>query len=154
MERSKIWFLTPSGKCSLWNLNEDTLISRYASSIGGWALVWGGGGWEREVTAAQESAEGGCVANVTAAVTLCRGGGGGGPCGWSLRRLELKRAKCLEWAMSSATVAAWAVRASGSSARALAFFAAAEASSSAAEAFSSAMEVSSPWAVCTKPWRR
>ena len=34
------------------------------------AGVGGGAGWEREVTAAQESAEGGCVANATAAVTL------------------------------------------------------------------------------------
>ena len=48
MERSKIWFWTSSGRCSLWNRKDDTLISRYASS------GWGGAGWEREVTVAQD----------------------------------------------------------------------------------------------------
>ena len=68
------------------------------------------------------------------------GGGGSMRFEFEARGLELKRAKCLEWTVSSAAVAAWAARAS-------AFFAAADASSF-------AMEVSSPWAVCTKPWRR
>ena len=76
MDRSNILFLTSSGKCSLWNLNDDTLISRYASSIRGRAVVWRGGGWVREVTAAQELAGVGCVENATAAVTLWRGAGG------------------------------------------------------------------------------
>ena len=61
--------------------------------------------------------------------------------------LELKRVMSFEWAVSSAAVAAWVVRALGFSARALAFFAAVETSSS-------AMEASSPWATCAKPWRR
>ena len=50
--------------------------------------------------------------NATAVVTLGRGGGGGSMrLGW-----ELKRAMNLEWAVSSAAIAAWAVRALGFSA--------------------------------------
>ena len=66
---------------------------------------------------------------------------------FEVRGLELKRPKCLEWAVSSAAVAAWAERALGFSARASAIFAAAEASSS-------VMEASKSWANCASPWRR
>ena len=45
-------------------------MSRYASSIKGRAVVRGGAGWVREVTAAQESAGVGRVEVAAAAVTL------------------------------------------------------------------------------------
>ena len=151
MERSKIWFLTSSGKCSLWNLNEDTLISRYASSIGGWAL----GGRGRNGKSPRPKSRRKVVAwRMQRRPLLFDGGGVSMRLKFEARGLELKRAMCFEWAVSSAAVAAWAVRALGFSARASAFFAAAEAASSAPEASSSAMEASSPWATCTKPWRR
>ena len=97
-------------------------------------MVWGGTGWVREVTAAQESAGVGCVEVAAATVTLWREGGRSMRVKIEARGAELKRPACLAWAMSSVAVAAWAEHALGFSARASAIFAATEASSSATEA--------------------
>ena len=51
-------------------------MSRYASSVKGRAVLRGGAGWVREVTAAQELGGGGRVEVAAAAVTLWRGGWG------------------------------------------------------------------------------
>ena len=57
----EIFVVKPEG----WHPDFQVFVANQRVDVG-----VGGVGWEREVTVAQESAEGGCVANATAPVAL------------------------------------------------------------------------------------